>query len=70
MEDFDITTVRKLTALRNKPGLPFHLKERLTNLLNTGEEINKETADKGRRAALIASFKKQWAEYLEAGGAV
>lgn len=61
--DFDITTVRKLTGLRNKLGLPFHLKERLTVLLNTAEEINKETADMRRRAELIAAFKKYWAEY-------
>lgn len=67
--DFDITTVRKLTALRNRTK-DFALKERLTTLLNTGEEINKETGDQRRREALIESFKKQWAEYLEAGSAV
>jgi hypothetical protein len=61
--DFDITTVRKLTGLRNRPGLPFHLKERLTTLLNTAEEINKETADQARREALLESFKRQWKEY-------
>lgn len=67
--DFDITTVRKLTALRNRTT-DFALKERLTTLLNTAEEINKETADQRRREQLIEAFKKQWAEYLEAGGAV
>lgn len=73
-DDFDITTVRKLTALRNKPGLAKHLKQRLTNLLNTAEEINKETADEKRRDLLIQSFVKQWAKYViernKAGDAV
>lgn len=63
--DFDITTVRKLTALRNKPGLPFHLKQQLTNIINTAENINKET-DPRHREKLITSFKKQWAEYVVA----
>lgn len=64
--DFDITTVRKLTALRNKPGLDFALKQRLTNMLNTAENINKGPVN---REDLIGSFRKQWAEYVEAGGA-
>lgn len=67
--DFDITTVRKLTALRNKKGLDFALKQRLTNLLNTAEEINKCLPASVRQNELIGSFKKQWAEYIEAGGA-
>lgn len=62
--DFDITTVRKLTALRNKPGLPFHLKQQLTNIINTAENINREQTDMRYREQLIASFKKQWAEYI------
>lgn len=66
--DFDITTVRKLTALRNKPGLDFALKQRLTNLLNTAELINK-TEPGNYRDTLITSFKQQWAEYIEARGA-
>lgn len=61
--DFDITTVRKLTALRNKKGLPFHLKQRLTNLLNTAESIN-IASDANYQDELLASFKKQWAEYV------
>lgn len=69
--DFDITTVRKLTALRNKPGLPFHLKQRLTNLINTAENINKAEANPALasyRNDLIVSFRKQWAEYVAANG--
>lgn len=65
--DFDITTVRKLTALRNKRGLAFHLKERLTVLLNTAEHINTEK-DPEHREKLIASFRRQWAEYVAEGG--
>lgn len=64
--DFDITTVRKLTGLRNRPGLAFHLKERLTTLLNTAEEINKTADDDPHREKLLASFKRQWKEYEEA----
>lgn len=64
MTDFDITTVRKLTALRNKPGLDFAIKQRLTNIINTAENINKATDDPKYRENLIASFKKQWAEYV------
>lgn len=60
--DFDITVVRKLTAMRNKPGLDFATKQRLTNLLNTAENINKET-DPRHREKLIESFKKQFAEF-------
>lgn len=70
--DFDVTTVRKLTALRNKKGLPFHLKQRLTNLLNTAENINKAEGNPamGRyREELIESFRKQWAEYEAQNGA-
>lgn len=69
-DDFDITTVRKLTALRNKPGLDKSIKQRLTNIINTAENINKATDDPKYREALIASFKKQWAEYVVARDAV
>ena len=64
--DFDITTVRKLTKLRNKPGQLFHLKERLTTLLNTAENINR--AEGSYREELIVAFRRQWAEYIAAGG--
>jgi len=59
--DFDITTVRKLTGLRNKEQ-DFALKQRLTNLLNTAENINKATHPL-LRDELIGSFAVQWAEY-------
>lgn len=62
-DDFDITTVRKLTALRNKPGLDRSIKQRLANIINTAENINREQTDMRYREQLIASFKKQWAEY-------
>lgn len=35
--DFDITTVRKMTSLRNDPGLPFHLRQRLTTILKIAD---------------------------------
>lgn len=60
--DFDITQVRKLTAKRNHPDTPPHLKQQLTNILQTGENIN--AASPGTyRDELIASFKRQWTKY-------
>lgn len=65
--DFDITQVRKLTAKRNHPDTPSHLKQHLTNIIQTGENIN-VTPVGTYRDELIASFKKQWAEYEAEGG--
>lgn len=59
--DFDITTVRKLTPLRNNTAIPFEIREQLNTLLNLGENINK--AEPGSyRDDLSLEFRRQWAE--------
>lgn len=60
--DFDITTLRKLTAKRNSKSTPPHKAQRLTNILNTAENANKAT-DPEYRAELIGSVHRQLREY-------
>lgn len=60
-QDFDITTVRKLTPLRNNPAIPFEVREQLSTILKLGENINLEPPGL-HRDNLIAEFKRQFAE--------
>lgn len=61
--DFDITTVRKLTPLRNNKAIPFEVREQLNTILSIGENINLDPPGPHRNA-LTGEFVRQWAEVV------